>query len=495
MESIEEFGALFRRFLEEVVHQAPQAEPALLARLREHLGTDPLHVPVTGARLATFEHPDLQVALDAYTTAGGKHAEVIGGGAGHGMALTEEMAHGNTRLAAPAYVERPVDVDAQLPCLRRGIVLVSGGDAPPHAIAVSSEDHGPFESLTVDVLSVEAAQGRAVLAELRELMAARSVYRGKVMTLSSPGGPFGGRDAGATFLPRPQVPRDRIILPEGRLALIDRRTVAFDAVADRLVAQGISRKRGILLYGPPGTGKTLTVQHLIGRLAERTVVVLSGQALGAISAAVSLARRLQPAMVVCEDVDLVAHDRSFDAMGNPVLFELLNALDGLGEADPDIIVLLTTNRVDLLEPALAARPGRVDLAVELPLPGAEERRRLLELYAADVDHAIDDWTAAVERTEGTPASFIGELLRSAALIAAERGADPVTADDVDEALDELLDSGPLTAALLGARWSSDEASLPPGPAAAWAVAHGSPMTGFVTFGPGEDDKPFLADEP
>jgi ATP-dependent 26S proteasome regulatory subunit len=48
-------------------------------------------------------------------------------------------------------------------------------------------------------------------------------------------------------------------------------------------------------------------------------------------------------------------------------------------ATHDIIVVLTTNRPDILEPALAARPGRVDLAVELPLPDAEGRRRLLEL--------------------------------------------------------------------------------------------------------------------
>ena len=67
--------------------------------------------------------------------------------------------------------------------------------------------------------------------------------------------------------------------------------------------------------------------------------------------------------LVLEDVDLVAADRSFGPGGSPVLFDLLDAMDGAA-ADADLLFVLTTNRADLLEPALAARPGRVDVAVE-----------------------------------------------------------------------------------------------------------------------------------
>ena len=42
-------------------------------------------------------------------------------------------------------------------------------------------------------------------------------------------------------------------------------------------------------------------------------------------------------------------------------------MDGLNSG-ADVTFLLTTNRADLLEPALAARPGRVDLAAEPPHP-------------------------------------------------------------------------------------------------------------------------------
>ena len=82
--------------------------------------------------------------------------------------------------------------------------------------------------------------------------------------------------------------------------------------------------------------------------------------------------------------------------------------------------LLTTNRADLLEPALAQRPGRVDQAVELPLPDAEGRRRLLALYRGNLDLELVDTEPIVAETEGVTASFFKELMRRAALVSAER---------------------------------------------------------------------------
>src|SRR6202167_2847950 len=111
-----------------------------------------------------------------------------------------------------------------------------------------------------------------------------------------------------------------------------------------------------------------------------TRLVLTGRALHAIGSAAELARELQPAVIVLEDVDLVAEDRSFGPGSSPVLFDLLDAMDGAAP-DADLLFVLTTNRADLLEPALAARPGRVDVAVEIDLPGAEARERLSRMYS------------------------------------------------------------------------------------------------------------------
>ena len=84
--------------------------------------------------------------------------------------------------------------------------------------------------------------------------------------------------------------------------------------------------------------------------------------------------------------------------------------------------LLTTNRPEILEPALAARPGRVDLAAELPLPGAAARRRLVRLYQGEVVLDLAEPERVIERTEGVTASFLKELIRKAALLGCEDGA-------------------------------------------------------------------------
>lgn len=125
----------------------------------------------------------------------------------------------------------------------------------------------------------------------------------------------------------------------------------------------------------------------------------------------------------------------------------------------------TTNRADLLEPALAARPGRVDVAIEIDLPDAEARARLLALYGRSVPLSLSEPEIAtiVERTEGVTASFIKELLRRAMLASLHEDASAprVTAAHTARALDDLLDAGQqLTRSLHGV--GNDPANLPTG---------------------------------
>jgi ATP-dependent 26S proteasome regulatory subunit len=189
--------------------------------------------------------------------------------------------------------------------------------------------------------------------------------------------------------------------------------------------------------------------YLAGLMPERTVILLTGGALGGVGLACALARSLEPAMVVIEDVDLIARDRDMYASA-PLLFELLNAMDGLDE-DADLIFVLTTNRPRSLESALASRPGRIDLAVELPLPDAEARRRLFEIYGEGLALEVPDWEPVVATTADTSPAFIRELFRHAALVAAEAGSATVSGDVLLTAAVELKEqSGRLTATLLGA---------------------------------------------
>jgi ATP-dependent 26S proteasome regulatory subunit len=277
-------------------------------------------------------------------------------------------------------------------------------------------------------------------------MRKRNVYRGLVVSLSD-----AEQGLHVRFHHLPPIARDQIILPAGVLERIERQSVGFAKHAERLRDAGRHLKRGLLLHGAPGTGKTLTAMYLAGRMPDRTVLLITGRGMGLLEQACAMARVLQPATVVLEDIDLIAEERTRNAPGcSPLLFELLNQIDGLAD-DADILFVLTTNRPELLEPALAARPGRVDQAIEVPLPDAECRRRLFELYGRGLT-VIASVAPYVERTVGASAAFIRELLRRAALFAADDDGElAIVARHLDEALHEMLvDGGELTRSLLGA---------------------------------------------
>lgn len=170
----------------------------------------------------------------------------------------------------------------------------------------------------------------------------------------------------------------------------------------------------MLVYGPPGTGKTHTISYLTGRMQDRTIIILTGGAVGADGQAGTIARSLQPATIVIEDVHLIAMDRQLPGgEHNALLFQLLDEMDGLAE-DADVLFVLTTNQVEMLEPALAARPERIDQAIEISLPDAEARRRLVELYTNQPLPA--DAQDLIERLDGVAPAFIKELARRAQLV-------------------------------------------------------------------------------
>ena len=205
------------------------------------------------------------------------------------------------------------------------------------------------------------------------------------------------------------------MLPDAVLARVERHALGVAAHRDALLAAGQHLKRGLLLYGPPGTGKTHTTRYLLGQMTSYTRLVLTGRALVAVGPVTEMARALAPAVVVLEDVDLVAEDRSMGPRSDPVLFDLLDAMDGAA-GDADLLFLLTTNRADLLELALAARPGRVDVAVEIALPDAPARERCSGCTAGACRLTCGrGFAVAVERTDGTTASFLKELIRRAVL--------------------------------------------------------------------------------
>ena len=470
-----ELGRLVRELLEE--GQEQQSGEPIAPLLRAHLGDGARELPVLTEGLDDWELPNLQLGIDAAVARPGWSVDVIGltGRAKRyeQFSLSDLMTDDRwlPAVGPPELVNAPVGPDRTLACLEFGILLISSPDGPIAVFVRRGQEHGPMMPAQLAIQAVAPGEGVAAgfLADLRRLMHEHDVYRGQVLTLKAD--PHtGGREL--IFLERPQLKADELVLPDGVLDRIERHVLGPTRHREALLAGGRHLSRGLLLWGPPGTGKTLTVRYLASVLEGATVVILSGGTLGFVGAFAGLAKRLAPSLVVLEDVDLVAQERTFGPFGSsPVLFELMNEMDGMGE-DADVAWVLTTNRADALEPALAARPGRIDLAVELPLPDSDGRRRLLALYARGLDLQLADERAIVERTEGVPASFIKELLRKAALRAAEGGRTTVTDADVTDVLDELLaETSALTRVLLGAGQPGEVAAPDP---------HGW-MTGFGTI--------------
>jgi hypothetical protein len=460
-------GRLARRLVRRVVAAARTEDAPVQRALWEHLGPQAVDVPVVRAAWPGYDWVNVQVGLDAWLAGPGRRHELAGLTGFHpgpGLAdLVQNEQWRRVRMGSPATELLPAGPGGvTMACLQCALCLVADEQ---HRLALLIQAAGP--EVSVEVACADRGRARQVIDEIRRLGIERNVFRGHVISFG--GEVFGPRRQELlSFLERPRVGREQVILPPNLLERIERQVVGVARQVSWLRASGQHLKRGVLLYGPPGTGKTHTVRYLLGEMPGVTVVVLTGAALNRIAAACSVARALQPSVVVVEDVDLIAEQRDSRGGQHPLLFQLLNEMDGLGE-DADVTFLLTTNRADLLEPALAQRPGRVDHAAELPLPDADARRRLIRLYQHDLMLDLSSPAAVIARTEGVTASFLKELLRRAAMYAAEDvagqgpgaeadGGDaagrPLTVRDahMNAALDELLDSrNQLTRTLLGGR--------------------------------------------
>jgi hypothetical protein len=462
-----EFAAQFRSFLDWIhsVNREDRSEVATL--VGGFLGRDGAAQSVVTRELAPFEHVNLQTALDAWSVRPGRTVEVRGLTLPphHATPTLQQVVAGDdngVQLTPTALIDLPNGPGSTLGCLKLALLLVTEPDRRFIVMVRGPGEHDPGLEVEVAGLPVDAAQ--RVLAELDELRSALNVYRGHLLEVSL-------TQAGVSlgFAAPSGLSRDDVVLPDAVLARIERHALGVAEHRAALLAAGQHLKRGLLLYGPPGTGKTHTTRYLLGQMTSYTRLVLTGRALVAVGAVTEMARALAPAVMVLEDVDLVAEERSMGARSNPVLFDLLDAMDGAA-GDADLLFLLTTNRADLLELALAARPGRVDVAVEIALPDGPARERLLALYGRGVplELTADDIAAAIERTEGVTASFLKELIRRAVLEAlhetapdTEAGLPAVTGAHLARALDDLLDSAQgVTRTLLGV--GVDPTTLPAG---------------------------------
>jgi len=158
---------------------------------------------------------------------------------------------------------------------------------------------------------------------------------------------------------------------------------------------GVAQPKGVLLYGPPGTGKTL-LARAVAHHTDCTFIRVSGAELvqkyiGEGSRMVRelfvMAREAAPSIIFMDEIDSIGQARGGGGGGGGggdsevqrTMLELLNQLDGFEPAQ-NIKVIMATNRIDILDPALL-RPGRIDRKIEFPNPNVENRKAILKIHS------------------------------------------------------------------------------------------------------------------
>jgi hypothetical protein len=466
---VEACAALLRPRAQEASPVPPRPDRFAHERLARHFAPlRPQELLATSRSFSLRQQADLQTALDELLGERIVPSTFVG--------IRSEFRHEATDLAklldkghgavevAPAQLE-DVDIGAgeTRRCLKNGLWLLRDGDLPYAVVLAQQSEYGQSSSLHLEV-AVAPGEAGALLASrvfdgVEAAVSKSSCYRGRVLSLES-SQQWSGHAARILVHQLDPVSRDEVVLPEATLRTVERNVLRFADQRPALRAMGLSTQKGLLFHGAPGTGKTHCIRYLAGRLAGHTTLLVTAEQAGLLPEYMSLARLLQPALVVIEDADLIARNR--DARGGicdeVLLNGLLNELDGLREK-ADVFAVLTTNRPEVLEPALASRPGRIDQAIEFPLPDEAHRRRLIALYARTLPlpgELIDD---LARRTAGASPAFIKEFLRRIAQHHLEAGSPAeVTRATAEAALHEMLFSGGvLNARLLGGEAVSEDA--------------------------------------
>ena len=191
------------------------------------------------------------------------------------------------------------------------------------------------EKAILESASPDAAVAESSVTAIVRHSEEASIYRNRVLALRfepASRDDFGDVEKPAQlrvlFAPEPRVDDDDVVMEESTRRLLWRNVIDLHLRREVLKAHGVPIRRGILLHGPPGTGKSFACRYLCAKLPATTRIVVAGSALQQVAAVFALARMLQPALVILEDVDLVFTARDINAQGS-ILGELLDQMDGL----------------------------------------------------------------------------------------------------------------------------------------------------------------------
>jgi len=232
-----------------------------------------------------------------------------------------------------------------------------------------------------------------------------------------------------------------------------REVVEFLKNPKKFQAVGAKIPKGVLLVGPPGSGKTLLARAVAGEAGvpffsisgSEFVEMFVGVGASRVRDLFNQAKKSAPCIIFIDEIDAVGRQRGAGLGGGhdereQTLNQLLVEMDGF---DPNmgIIVIAATNRPDILDPALL-RPGRIDRKVVVDNPDLEGRLEILKIHARGKPLAEDvNLQVIAQRTPGFSGADLANLLNESALLAARRGKNKITMEELEEAIDKVI-AGP-----------------------------------------------------
>jgi cell division protease FtsH len=208
--------------------------------------------------------------------------------------------------------------------------------------------------------------------------------------------------------------------------------------------------KGVLMMGPPGTGKTLLARAIAGE-ANVPFFSISGSDFVEMFVGVGASRvrdlfeqgkKNAPCIIFIDEIDAVGRHRGAGLGGGhdereQTLNQLLVEMDGF-ESNDGVILIASTNRPDVLDPALL-RPGRFDRRVVVQRPDVKGREGILAVHTRKIPLQDDvDINVIARSTPGFTGADLANLVNEAALNAARYNKKAVTMLDFEWAKDKVL---------------------------------------------------------
>mmetsp|Transcript_8014 Transcript_8014/g.16307 ORF Transcript_8014/g.16307 Transcript_8014/m.16307 type:complete len:426 (+) Transcript_8014:35-1312(+) len=213
---------------------------------------------------------------------------------------------------------------------------------------------------------------------------------------------------------------------------------------------GIRPPKGVVLYGEPGTGKTLLAKAVANQTSATFLRVVGSELIQKylgdgpklVRELFRVADDLSPSIVFIDEIDAVGSKRYNSSSGGTreiqrTMLELLNQLDGFDERG-DVKVIMATNRIDNLDPALI-RPGRIDRKIEFPMPDIKTKRNIFKIHTGKMALADDvDLEVFVMSKDELSGADIKAVCTEAGLLALRERRMKVTQEDFSKAKEKTL---------------------------------------------------------